>query len=115
GMIRLATHAVGVRNAWDLVMGGKTVTPARALEIGLAAEVVESDAVLECAKARARELAEKPPLTFAVVKQQFLEVAGQHPTGNDREWLGRFTEHWFSEETMERKNALIQSMNRQPS
>ncbi len=112
GMIRLATHAVGVRSAWDLVVGGKTLTPARAHEIGLAAEVVDPEAVLERAKARARELAEKPPLTFAAVKQQFLEVTGHHATGNDREWLDRFIEHWFSAETMQRKAALIQSMNR---
>src|SRR6185503_11897386 len=39
GMIRLATQAVGVRNAWDMVVGGQTVTAERALEIGLAASV----------------------------------------------------------------------------
>ena len=112
GMIRLATHAVGVRSAWDMVLGGQTVMPARALEIGLAADVVDSKDVLDRAKELARELADKPPLTFAVVKQQFLEVAGHHPTGNDRAWLDSFIEHWFSAETMRRKNALIQSISR---
>jgi enoyl-CoA hydratase/carnithine racemase len=112
GMIRLATHAVGAGNAWDMVLRGQTVTPSRALEIGLAADAVDPKTVLERAKELARELADKPPLTFAVVKQQFLEVTGHHPTGNDREWLDRFIEHWFSAETMERKDALIQSIRR---
>ena len=110
GMIRLAIQAVGVRSGWDVVVGGKTLSPARALETGLAAEVVAPEEVLECAKARARELAEKPPLAFGVIKQQFLEVTGHHPTGNDREWLPLFIEHWFSAECMQRKEALIQSM-----
>ena len=112
GMIRLATHAVGVRRAWEMVLGGQTVMPERALEIGLAADVVDSNQVLDRAKQLARELMDKPPLTFAVVKQQYLEVAGHHPTGNDRQWLDRFIEHWFSAETMQRKAALIQSISR---
>jgi len=112
GMIRLAINAVGVRSAWDMVLGGHPVMSARALEIGLAADVVDSKDVLDRAKEMARELADKPPLTFAIVKQNFLEVAGHHPTGNDRSWLGPFIEHWFSAETMRRKDALIQSLSR---
>ena len=112
GMIRLAVHAAGVRTAWNMVAGGKSVTPERALEIGLAADLAEPEEVLECAKAHARELAEKPPLTFAAIKEQFLAVTGHHPTGNDRAWLGQFIEHWFSAESVQRKDALIQSMTR---
>ena len=112
GMIRLAIHRAGVRTGWDLVAGGKSLTPERSLEVGLAAEVVEPEAVLECAKAHARDLADKPPLTFASIKKHFLAVTGHHPTGNDREWLEHFIDHWFSDETMRRKDALIQSMNR---
>jgi enoyl-CoA hydratase/carnithine racemase len=95
-----------------MVAGGRTLTPARALQVGLASEVVDPKEVLECAKALARELAEKPPLTFAAIKQQFLEVTGHPPIGNGREWLDHFIEHWFSAESMQRKDALIQSISR---
>jgi len=109
GLIRMATHAVGTRNSRDLVLG-KPVTPA--LEIGLAAEVVKPEAVLDRALALAREMAAKPPSTFGAIKPIFLETTGHHPSGNDRESLGQFIDHWFSPAATRCKDALIESMRR---
>ena len=110
GFVRMAIAAVGVKNAREILLEGKTLTPARALEMGLADAVVKPEAVLEKAIARARELAGKPPLAFGAVKQLFLEASGLSVSG--RLTLSQFIEHWFSPEAMERKQALIQSMRR---
>jgi Delta3-Delta2-enoyl-CoA isomerase len=109
GFIPMATNAVGFNNARELILTGKTLTPAQAFDIGLACEMATPDDVLERAIVRAREMAGEPPGAFAAVKRLFLDRAGF--TGvSDRASLDRFIEHWFSPEAMERKEALIKSM-----
>jgi 3,2-trans-enoyl-CoA isomerase len=110
--VRMAIAAVGVKNAREVILEGKTLTPAGALEMGLADEVVRPEAVLERAKVRARELAGKPPLAFGAVKQLFLEATGHSAASSDHSTLSQFIEHWFSPEAMERKQALTQSLRR---
>ena len=112
GMIRMVTHAVGVAHAREMVLGGKSVSPAEALEIGLASQVVEPGSLLDSALALARELASKPPLAFGAVKRLLLEATGHHKTGNDRDYLDQFLEHWFSLEATRLKDALVASMRR---
>ena len=113
GFMRMAIAAVGVKNAREVILEGKTITPARALEMGLVDAVVKPEDVLERAISRARELAGKPPLAFGAVKQLFLEATGHSAAFTDRFTLSQFIEHWFSPEAMERKQALIQSMRRE--
>jgi enoyl-CoA hydratase/carnithine racemase len=110
GMIRMAVVAVGARHARELVLEGRTVTPAEALEIGLASELAPPDAVLERAVARARNLAAKPPLTYGAIKESFNEVTGLPPTASDRQALGRFIEHWFSPESIQHRQMLVDSL-----
>ena len=112
GFVRMAVAAVGARNAREIILEGKTITPARALEMGLVDAVVKPEAVLERAVARARELAAKPPLAFGAVKQLFLEATGHSVTFSDRQTLSEFIDHWFSPEATERKQALIESLRR---
>lgn len=112
GFVRMAIAAVGVTNAREVILEGKTLSPERALEMGLADAVVKPEAVLERAVARARELAAKPPLAFGAVKQLFLEATGHSATFSDRLTLSEFIEHWFSPEAMERKQALVQAIKR---
>lgn len=112
GFVRMAIAAVGIKNAREVILEGKTLTPARALEMGLADEVVRPEAVLERAIARARELASKPPLAFGAVKQLFLEATGHSAAFSDHFTISQFIEHWFSPEAMERKQALTQSLRR---
>jgi len=112
GFVRMAIAAAGARNAREVILEGKTITPARALEMGLADEVVRPEAVLARAIARARELAAKPPQAFGAVKQLLLEATGHSAAFGDRFTLSQFIEHWFSSEAMERKQALTQSLRR---
>ena len=112
GMIRMAVVAIGARRARELVLEGKTVRPAEALESGLAAEIATPEAVLESAIARARELAAKPPLTYGAIKQSFNEVAGLPRGASDHQALGRFIEHWFSPESTHHRQLLIDSLRR---
>jgi enoyl-CoA hydratase/carnithine racemase len=112
GMIRMAAGAVGVVKARELVLEGKTFTPSEALDAGLASELASPESVLERATARARELGAKPPLTFARVKRNFVEVAGLLSPGGDRQFLDRFIEHWFSPESVRHKQALVDSLRR---
>ena len=110
GFVRMATAAVGPRNAREIILEGKTLTPARALEMGLADIVVKPEAVLERAIVRARQLAAKPPMAFGAVKQLFLEASGHSATTSDRLTLSQFIDHWFSPEATDRKEALVRSI-----
>lgn len=112
GMIRMAVGAVGAAKARELVLEGRALTPAEAFEAGLARELAPAESVLDRAIARARELSEKPPLTYARAKRNFVEVAGLLSPGGDRQFLDRFIEHWFSPESVQHKQALIASLRR---
>lgn len=112
GMIRMAVVAVGAVRARELVLEGKTVKPAEALEIGLASELAAPESVLELAVRRARELAAKPPLTYGAIKQSFNEVTGLPSTASDRQALSKFIQHWFSPESIQHRQALIDALRR---
>ena len=112
GMIRMAVVAVGAVKARGLVLDGKTVKPAEALEIGLASELAAPESVLEHAVRRAREMAAKPPLTYASIKQSFNEVTGLPRAATDRQALGSFIDHWFSSESRRHRQLLIDSLRR---
>src|SRR5215216_3736679 len=56
GMIRMAICAVGTRRARELVLEGRTLRPAEALETGLACELATTEAVIERARERALRL-----------------------------------------------------------
>jgi enoyl-CoA hydratase len=110
GIIRMAVDAVGPRHARQLFLGGETLAPSRALEIGLVSELAEPDQVLDRAIARARALAAKPAGAFGLIKQTLIEVSGHAPAGSDRQQLSRFIDHWFTAESSERRQALIESL-----
>lgn len=114
GIIRLAVDAVGLRSARKMVLDGWRVTPAQALEIGLAEDVVKAEDLLQRACARAQEMAQKPQSAYAAIKRTLLEVSGHGPDGDDgdnREALEPFLDHWFSPEAEQRKRALIESLS----
>ena len=58
---------VGPRTA-SLVLTGRTLRPAEALTVGLVDEVVEPDALLDAALARAEAFAAIPPVSFTMTK-----------------------------------------------
>jgi enoyl-CoA hydratase/carnithine racemase len=109
-IVRMAIHAVGIQTARDLILGGRTFTPARSRETGLAAEVVAVDAVLDRAIARARELADKAAGAFGMMKRVIAETSGLLPPPGYSHDNEPFLTQWFSPEAMALKQALMQSM-----
>jgi len=112
GMIRMAASVVGITRAREMVLEGRTLSPAESLEFGLASHLASPGAALERAVAQARKMADKPPLTFGAIKGSLNQITGLLPTGGDRQYLGQFIEHWFSPESMRYKQALIDSLRR---
>ncbi|HEY7913943.1 MAG TPA: enoyl-CoA hydratase/isomerase family protein [Blastocatellia bacterium] len=112
GMMRMAVRATGPAVAREMVVEGKVIAPAEALAARLASEVTGAEAVIDRAVARASELAAKPPETFGKVKRLFNEALGLPPARSDREFLAQFIEHWFSAESIEHKQRVIDSLRR---
>ena len=112
GMIRMAANAVGITRVREMVLEGKTLSPAESLEFGLASQLVSPGEALERAVAQARKMADKPPLTFGAIKDSLNQITGLLPTTSDRQYLSQFIEHWFSPESMRYKQALIDSLRR---
>jgi len=113
GMIRMVIDAVGFRQGFEMLLTGRSISPATALQIGLAVEIAKSESVVERALDHARTLAEKPPSAFAGVKRSLRSISAGASTGiSDRETLADFIDQWFSPEAEERKGALIKSLER---
>jgi enoyl-CoA hydratase/carnithine racemase len=118
GVVRMAVDAIGPRHARELFLEGESLTPARAKEIGLAAELAQPEKVLERAVARAHSLAEKPRGAFGIMKRTLIEVSGHPPLGSGRQHLGRFIDQWFTPECIERRQVLtlkLSAISYQPS
>jgi len=68
GAAYLLPRVVGVGRATELLMLGDKVSAQRAMEIGLATEVVPADQLIDRADALARRLADGPALAYAATK-----------------------------------------------
>ena len=68
GAAYLLPRLVGLGRATELLVLGEAVTPERALEIGLATEVVDDDDLPAATSALARRLAEGPALAYSTTK-----------------------------------------------
>jgi 3,2-trans-enoyl-CoA isomerase len=112
GMTRMAVAAVGFRRAYEMLLTGQAITPARSLEIGLACEITRPEDLQTQSIALARSLAEKPPVAFAEMKRRVRLVAGHPSTSSDKDVMDVFLDSWFSSEAEERKRALIDSLAR---
>ena len=67
--LEIARHAIGAR-VQALIMSGRLITPAEAVEIGLVDRVVEPGELLDTAIAEARLLAQVPAETYEITKRQ---------------------------------------------
>lgn len=100
------TRLLGVGKALDLMLHGRRLTPAEALEIGLVNDVVEGS-VLDEAKRRARDMATLPGKALAHIKR-LVYAASEGPfyTGLDME-RSLFLDLMSSPEGLEMTQALI--------
>ena len=97
----------------DVLLGGAAVSPRRALEVGLAADVVPASAVRDRAIALARTLADKPPAAFAAIKHGIVEALGGLPDAEGRRaFVDQFMRYWTGAESTARRQALMASMRR---
>jgi enoyl-CoA hydratase/carnithine racemase len=110
GIIRMAIDAVGYKNACDLLLTGKSISPEESRELGLAATLVKPILMLDGALELARELADKAPGAFARIKTEVRGLADSGRGTTDRRELERFLDSWFSSEAEERKRALAESL-----
>ncbi|MGH9760265.1 MAG: enoyl-CoA hydratase/isomerase family protein [Blastocatellia bacterium] len=111
-IVNMAVDAVGYRAAFDMALTGASFTPAQALRIGLATELVAPADLLERSVSLARSLAEKTPSAFAGLKAALRAAAGRSNTGVDCEELETFIESWFSDEAEVHKQALVKSLSK---
>ncbi|MCA9701717.1 MAG: 3-hxdroxyacyl-CoA dehydrogenase, partial [Myxococcales bacterium] len=63
------TRVVGFARALELVLSGRVLGADEALQIGLVHEVVEAEALMDAARARAEALAALPPLAVQLTKR----------------------------------------------
>lgn len=68
GAAYLLPRVVGLGRATELLMLGDTISPERAVAIGLAGAVVPADELMDEAHALARRLADGPALAYATTK-----------------------------------------------
>ena len=110
GIIRMAIDAVGYRNACELLLTGKSVSPEESLSIGLAASLVKPILLLDRAIEVAHTLADNAPGAFGTIKTELRSLAGSAAGTSDRQELSRFLDSWFSSEAEVRKRALVESL-----
>jgi len=111
GAARMAIDCVGFARARDIILSGDSITPERALEIGLAKEIVSPELVLQTALSHAHRFAEKPPAAFAAIKKLLRESGGTYQVGGDQKVLDEIIDSWFSPEAEKGKRALIDSLS----
>jgi enoyl-CoA hydratase/carnithine racemase len=103
---RMLTGAVGAARGREVLLFGEPLTPARALEIGLARELAPAEQVRDRAIACARFLAAKPPAAYREIKRSLLEASGREDALGDRATLGQFLDMWFSTEAQEARRVI---------
>lgn len=98
----------------DVLLGGEAISPRRALQVGLAADLVPASAVRDRAIALARTLADKPPVAYAAVKRGIAEALGGLPDAAGRQaFVDDFMQYWTGPESTARRQALVGSLKRQ--
>ena len=105
-MRRMLVNAVGPVHAREVMLLGEPLTPARALEIGLARELAPAGQVRDRAIACARILAAKPPAAYRQIKRSLREFGGPEDTLGDRATLAQFLDMWFSPEAHDARQAV---------
>lgn len=106
---RVLISTVGPREATRMILTGESIKPSRALEIGLADDVVPEEQVLPTALQRAHAFAQKPAAAFRFSKHALQRDLGyadpnQHPS------LDEFITQWFSPECIERRQQITASL-----
>lgn len=104
---RALINVVGAREATRMILTGDSITPTRALQVGLADELTPLDQVLNAALRHAHNLAQKPAKAFAFSKSALQRDLAYPDTA---ESLDEFVDQWFSPECEQRRGQLTASV-----
>ncbi len=85
--------------ASDVLYSGAMYSPTEAREIGLIAEVVAPEALLERAREIAEELASKRPAAFASIKSLLRKPVADAMASREAASIHEFVDIWYSEPT----------------
>lgn len=101
GLFRMLTAAAGVPVARRMILAGEALSPAKALEAGLVAQVVPEAQIPATGMALAQFLSAKPPATFAALKKIILETTGVAGAAFEPD-----VEPWFTDEALAQKEKI---------
>jgi enoyl-CoA hydratase len=108
--MRMMIAAAGPGAAAEVLLAGNSLTPERALAVGLASEIAPDAEVLGRALNRCQALAAKPRGAFASIKRSLQEAAGISQSKSDRDTLDHFLDQWFSPESIGARRRLAESL-----
>ena len=98
GSTEMLQFRVGSR-ASDVVYSGQMYSPAEAQEIGLVAEVVAPESLLDRAREIAGEMASKRPAAFASIKSLLRKPIAEAMADREAASVDEFVDIWYSEPT----------------
>ncbi len=104
----MAVQAMGHESARDLFLTGKSISPDRALEIGLIRELVPLELLLDTAKELAQSLVGKSAKAYAEIKAMARESAGYNRAKPAD--ANAFLDRWYSDEAKAIRTAAIESL-----
>jgi enoyl-CoA hydratase len=102
GAMEIMRRAVAPQRFEEVIFGAATYAPADALACGLIDEVVEPQALLDCAVAAAKTLAALPPRAFIQTKRQTRQDALERLRRDGARIDAEVMEIWCAEETLAR-------------
>jgi enoyl-CoA hydratase len=91
----------------EVLLGGKLLSPERAVEAGILHRVVPPDRLLVEAEEAARELGEKPAKAFRHSKLALRAPILERIEKTREESTRLFLETWFSKEVVEKRRAML--------
>jgi len=98
GSMEMLQLRTGSRSS-DVLYSGAMYSPAEAQEIGLVAEVVAPEALLDRAREIAGELASRRPAAFASIKSLLRKPVADAMAGREAASIHEFVDIWYSEPT----------------
>jgi len=111
GALECARHAIP-RESWaPCILEGRRLTPYEALRLGVADRVVGAAELVDVAKAKARELAELPPGSFALTKADLRDQGLARIRERKESSRVTFLDHWFGPDATSRRAAMVAELS----
>jgi len=112
--LEIARHAAGAQ-AQALILSGRLIEPAEAVEVGFIDWVVEPDDLLDAAIAEARSLGQIPAETYETTKRQLHGPAMAAIAREYEIYDARVSHTWTSDGGRAALSAFVESLNRSRS